>query len=129
VARALAAIGEPDDPRLHADRIELAGRLAALRGEALAALGALGEAARLRSEAGHYRASARALAAAGAAAEAAGLAGEAAKHYLRAGRSAASRGATGPAREWLGQARAIASGAGDAQTAAEAQTALGLLAD
>ena len=116
----IAALGQPEDPRLRADRQELIGHLAMAEQNWDAAIEAFDEAAKLRRETLDYRAMVRALALAGKASESAGHTKEASIRYLRAGRSAVLQGLFDDALKWLNQARQIADTAGEAQIAAEA---------
>ncbi len=114
IVGAMAPGGAPD---LAADRAELEGRLALLRGDANEAEARLIAASELRREAVNYRGMAEALAEAGAAALGAGRQATAADLYLRAGRSALRAGDKRPAGDWLSPAARL----GDASLAAEAR--------
>lgn len=110
----IAALGEPTTAEWRADRAELEGRAAALRGERDAAIRAFGAAAELRREALDYPSMARALAAAGDSAGKGGDAARAADFYLRAGRSALlANPRARTAERWLGEAERFARAAGD----------------
>lgn len=110
-----------------ADRDELVGRLALLRGDPSGAQVAFVSAADARRTMLDYPGMARALAHAAAAAEAQGRGGDAADLYLRAGRTAQINGQTIDARVWLGRARHIAGGVGAADIGAEATARLAVL--
>jgi tetratricopeptide (TPR) repeat protein len=118
---AITALGQPEDPRLRADRQELIGHLAMTELSWNVAIEAFDRAAKLRREALDYRAMVRVLALAGQASEAAGHAKAASIRYLRAGRSAVLQGLFDDARKWLNQAVQIADTAGEAQVAREAR--------
>jgi tetratricopeptide (TPR) repeat protein len=118
---AIAALGQPQQPQLRADRQELVGHLAMADQNGDAAINAFDAAAKLRRETLDYREMVNALALAGEAGEKAGHAKEASLHYLRAGRSAMLQGLFEDAREWLSRAEQIASTAGEAQIAREAR--------
>jgi hypothetical protein len=114
LALQIAALGEPSTSEWRADRAELEGRAAALRGDPDAAIPAFAAAAEFRREALDYPSMARALAAAGEAAGRRGDAASAADFYLRAGRSVLigdlrTRSAEG----WLSEAERFARAAGD----------------
>jgi tetratricopeptide (TPR) repeat protein len=121
---ALAALGQPEQPRLLADRQELVGHLAMAERKWDAAIEAFDAAAKLRRETLDYRGMVKVLALAGKAGEQAGRAKEASIRYLRAGRSAMLQGLFDNAQKWLNRAEQIASTAGEAQIAEEAQTYL-----
>jgi uncharacterized protein HemY len=110
----LASLGDPARAALHADRRELIGRLAVLRGEHGPARLEFERASELRRDDLDYPGMARVLGAAGAAAETEGLAAIAADFFLRAGRSAHLSG--GAARRdierWLAAAERAARNAG-----------------
>jgi tetratricopeptide (TPR) repeat protein len=118
---AIAALGQPQQPQLRADRQELVGHLAMADQNGDAAINAFDAAAKLRRETLDYRQMVNALALAGEAGEKAGHAKEASLRYLRAGRSAMLQGLFEDAREWLSRAEQIASTAGEAQIAREAR--------
>ena len=118
---AIAALGQPEDPRLRADRQELIGHLAMAEHSWDVAIEAFDRAAKLRREALDYRAMVRVLALAGQASEAAGHAKAASIRYLRAGRSAVLQRLFDDAQTWLNQAVQIADTAGEAQIAREAR--------
>jgi len=117
---AITALGQPEQPRLRADRQELVGHLAMAEHNGDAAVEAFDGAAKLRREALDYRAMVRVLALAGQASEKAGRAKEASIRYLRAGRSAVLQGLFDDALKWLNRAAQIADTAGEAQIAREA---------
>ena len=120
----LAALGQPEQPRLLADRQELVGHLAMAEQNWDAAIEAFGLSAKLRREAFDYRGMVRVLALAGNASEKAERTRQSAIFYLRAGRSAVLQGLVDDARNWLNRAEQIANRAGEAQIAAEARTYL-----
>ena len=117
---AITALGQPEQPRLRADRQELVGHLAMAEHNGDAAVEAFDGAAKLRREALDYRAMVRVLVLAGQASEKAGRAKEASIRYLRAGRSAVLQGLFDDALKWLNRAEQIADTAGEAQIAREA---------
>jgi len=125
---AIAALGQPEDLRLRADRRELVGLLAMTEHNWDAAIEAFDGATELRREALDYRAMVRILALAGKACEEAGRAKAASIRYLRAGRSAVLQGLFDDARKWLNRAEQIAATAGEAQIAREARIYLGQMA-
>ncbi|MCP5446170.1 MAG: hypothetical protein H6964_04120 [Chromatiaceae bacterium] len=94
------------------DRVELAGRLAGIRGNTAEALQLLDLAIQARSIARDYRGMVRALAAAGTLAADAGRLPLAADYFLRAGRSAAQRQEP-DARAWLQRALELGKRSGD----------------
>lgn len=118
---AIAGLGQPEHPRLRADRQELVGHLATAEHNPDAAVEAFDGAAKLRREALDYRAMVSVLALAGEASERAGRAKAASIRYLRAGRSAVLQGLFDDALKWLNRAEQIASTAGEAQIAREAR--------
>ncbi len=110
----IASLGAPSDAEWQADRAELEGRAAALRGDDGAAIRHLVAASEWRRETLDYPGMARALGAAGAVAGRGGDAVRAADLFLRAGRSlllAELRPAV--AARWLAQAERYARSAGD----------------
>ena len=117
---AITALGQPEQPRLRADRQELVGHLAMAEHNWDAAIEAFDGAAKLRREALDYRAMVSVLALAGQASEKAGRAKEASIRYLRAGRSAVLQGLFDDALKWLNRAAQIADTAGQAQIVREA---------
>jgi tetratricopeptide (TPR) repeat protein len=126
---ALAALGQPEQPRLLADRQELIGHLAMTEQNWDAAIEAFDAAAKLRRETLDYRGMVKVIALAGKAGEKAGRAKEASIRYLRAGRSAMLQGLFDNAQKWLNRAEQIASTGGEAQIAEEARTYLRQLQD
>jgi hypothetical protein len=129
VARALAALGQAQDPELQADRLELTGRLELLEDRPERALPAFRASADLRRDAEDYLGMARVLALAGEAAERAGMAGEAADLYFRAGRSAEVEGGPADARRWLAAAARLAETTGQTEILAQANERLARLAE
>lgn len=121
---AIASLGQPKQPRLRADRQELAGHLAMAEKHWDVAMDAFDDAVKLRREALDYREMVNALALAGKAGEKAGLAKEASIRYLRAGRSAMLQNFFDNARRWLNRAEQIAITDGEAKIAEKAQTYL-----
>ena len=126
---AIAALGQPEQPRLRGDRQELLGHLAMAEQNPDIAMEAFDEAANLRREALDYRGMVRVLALAGTASEKAEGTREASIRYLRAGRSAMFQGLFDDALKWLNRAEQIASTAGEAQIAQEARIYLRQLQD
>ncbi|MGD9228468.1 MAG: hypothetical protein PVF26_18320 [Desulfobacterales bacterium] len=122
---AIAALGQPEQPRLLADRQELVGHLAAAEQKWDAAIEAFDFTAKLRRETLDYRGMVKVLALAGKAGEKAGRAKEASIRYLRAGRSAVLQGLFADALKWLNRAEQISENAGEAQIAREARIYLG----
>ena len=118
---AITALGQPQEPRLRADRHELLGRLAMAEQNWDAAGAAFDRAADLRREAIDYREMVRALVWGGEASEKAGHHREAGIHYLRAGRSAFFQNQFDDARKWLNRAAQLAETAGDDQIIREAR--------
>jgi tetratricopeptide (TPR) repeat protein len=116
---AIAALGQPEHPRLRADRQELVGHLDMAEQKWGAAVEAFDGAAKLRREALDYRTMVKVLALAGKASEKAGRAKEASIRYLRAGRSAVLQGLFDDALKWLNRAEQIANTAGQAQIVRE----------
>jgi hypothetical protein len=111
----IAALGEPTTGEWQADRAELEGRAAALRGDGGAAIRHFLAASDLRRAALDYPSMARALAAAGDVAGRTGDAARAADLYLRAGRSLLLADLRpGVAARWLAEAERFARSAGDA---------------
>ncbi len=130
IAAALAqmdALAEEPLPALVPDRSELAGRLALLNGDPVAASSAFLAAADGRRTVLDYPGMARALAGAAGAAESLGNAGKAADMWLRAGRTAQIGGQTVVAWEWLTRARDVAGQAGATDVALEATARLRVL--
>ena len=118
---AIAALGQPKQPRLRADRQELVGHLAMAEHNWDAAIEAFDTAAKLRREALDYRGMVKVLSLAGEASEKAGRAKEASIRYLRAGRSAVLQSLFDDALKWLKRAEEIANTTGEAQIAQEAR--------
>ena len=121
---AIAALGQPQQIQLRADRQELVGHLAMAEKNWDAAVEAFDAATKLRREALDYRGMVKVLALAGNAGEKAGRAKEASIRYLKAGRSAVLQGLLDDARRWLNRAEQIAYSTGEAQVAREARTYL-----
>jgi hypothetical protein len=128
LAEAAAALSPTLDEEIVADRQELEGRLALLRGDSAGALAKFLAVADLRRTALEYRGMARALALAGGAATAAARAAEAADLYLRAGRSAQVQDDRDNAGAWLRAARDLGERSGARAVAAEATVRLDALA-
>ena len=121
---AIDSLGQPERPRLRADRQELVGHLAMAEHNWNAAIEAFNTAAKLRREALDYRGMVKVLALSGQASEKAGSATEASIRYLRAGRSAVLQGLFDDALKWLNRAEQIANTAAEAQIAQEARVYL-----
>ena len=111
----IAALGQPDQVRLRANRQELIGRLAMAEQDWQAAIDAFDRTTGLRREALDYRAMVRALVLAGQASEKAGHTREAAIRYLRAGRSVFWQDQLDEAQRWLNHAIQLASTIGEDQ--------------
>ena len=126
---AIAALGQPEQPRLRGDRQELLGHLAMAEQNGDIAMEAFDTASKLRREALDYRGMVRVLALAGKASEKAERTREASIRYLRAGRSAMFQGLFDDALKWLNRAEQIASTAGEAQIARDARAYLRKLQD
>lgn len=126
IQRHLNALPVDDSPGAEADRLELQGELARIRGATDEALRLLDQAILLRSLDRDFRGMTRVLAAAGDLAERAGRTDLAGSYLLRAGRSAAQRGEP-DARTWLTRARGLGERAGDAALVLEAETMLNQL--
>ena len=120
----VTALGQPEQSRLHADRLELAGRLALAEQNWDAAVEALDSAASLRREALDYRGMVRALVLAGEGSEKAGRNRQAAILYLRAGRSAFFNDQMADAQKWLNHSVQLASTAGEDKIIEEARSHL-----
>jgi len=120
----IAALGQPQQIQLRADRHELVGHLAMAEKNWDAAVEAFDAATKLRREALDYRQMVKVLALAGNASEKAERAKEASIRYLRAGRSAGLQGLFDDALKWLTRAEQIANTANEAQIAREARTYL-----
>jgi tetratricopeptide (TPR) repeat protein len=127
LATAVAALDPASGEEIAADRRELEGRLASLRGDWTGAIASLLSVAASRRDALDYRGMARALALAGGAAESAGRYTEAADLYLRAGRSAQLQDDRPHARAWLMTARNLGERIGEPAIAAEARVRLDAL--
>jgi tetratricopeptide (TPR) repeat protein len=121
---AIAALGQPDQRQLRADRRELMGHLAMAEQSWDAAIEAFDGAAELRREVLDYRGMVKVMALAGKAGEQAERARVASIRYLRAGRSAVLQGMFDDARQWLNRAAQIADTAGETQIAREARSHL-----
>ncbi|MGD8962669.1 MAG: tetratricopeptide repeat protein [Desulfobacterales bacterium] len=104
----IAALGQPDELRLRANRQELVGHLAMAEQDWPAAIEAFDRTTRLRREALDYRSMVRALVLAGQASEKAGQTREAAIRYLRAGRSVFWQDQLDEAQRWLNHAIQLA---------------------
>jgi tetratricopeptide (TPR) repeat protein len=122
--KAIAALGQPEHPRLLADREELAGHLAMAEQKWDAAIEAFDLSAKLRRETLDYRGMVNVLALAGNASEKAERIRESAIFYLRAGRSAALQGLFDDAQKWLNQSVKLASNAGEDKIIQEARNYL-----
>ncbi|MEJ2223367.1 MAG: hypothetical protein P8X80_21530 [Desulfobacterales bacterium] len=120
----IAALGQPEHPRLLADREELVGHLAMAEQNWDAAIKAFDLSAKLRREALDYRGMVNVLALAGNASEKAERTRESAIFYLRAGRSAALQGLFDDAQKWLNQSVKLASNAGEDKIIQEARNCL-----
>jgi len=120
----IAALGQPEHPRLLADREELAGHLAMAEQKWDAATEAFDLSAKLRRETLDYRGMVNVLALAGSASEKAERTRESAIFYLRAGRSAALQGLFDDAQKWLNQSVKLASNAGEDKIIQEARNYL-----
>jgi tetratricopeptide (TPR) repeat protein len=110
----VAAMGEPTDPRVAADRLELQGRQAMLEARWDDAVSLLDAAARLRAESRDYREMALTLAISARACERAQRPEAGAHRYLRAARSAMVNGQTDLAADWLQESLRLADRAGAA---------------
>ena len=121
---AVTALGQPQQPLLRADRLELAGRLALAEQNWDAAVEAFDSAASLRREALDYRGMVRALVLAGEGSEKAGRNRQAAILYLRAGRSAFFSDQMADAQKWLNHSVQLASTAGEDKIIEEARSHL-----
>ncbi len=120
----IAALGQPQQSRLRADRQELLGRLAMAEQNWDAAIEAFDSAATLRREALDYRGMVRVVVLAGEAHKKAGRTRAAAIYYLRAGRSAFWQNQHDDARQWLNQSAQLANSAGEDQIIQEARNLL-----
>jgi len=121
---AIAALGQPEHPRLRADRQELLGHLAMVEENWDAAIEAFDTAAKLRREALDYREMVKVLALAGQASEKTGRLKEASIRYFRAGRSAVLQGLFDDARKWLNQSLQLSNNAGEDKINQEARSFL-----
>jgi tetratricopeptide (TPR) repeat protein len=121
---AIAALGQPEQPRLLADRQELVGHLAMAEHNWDTAIEAFDTAAQLRRGALDYRGMVKVLAMAGQAEEKAGRARQASIRYFRAGRSAVLQGLFDDARKWLNQSVKLASKAAEDKMIQEARNYL-----
>ena len=121
----IAALGQPQNPELRADRQELLGHLAMAEQNWDAASEAFDATIRLRRETFDYREMVRALVWAGEANEKAGRLREAAIRYLRAGRSAFLQDQLDDAHRWLNRAVQLAGAADEDQISQEALHLLG----
>ena len=120
----LAAMGDVTGDLLLAEQAELSGCIALLEEDWQSAIKAFEMETSLRRRALHYAGMAEALGSAGLAFEKQGDLGRAADRYLRAGRSAQLQDMHEEARAWLTRALALASRAGDQETAREARERL-----
>jgi tetratricopeptide (TPR) repeat protein len=120
----IAALGQPEQSRLRADRQELVGRLAMAEQNWDTAIEALDLSATLRREAHEYRGMVRVVVLAGEASQKAGRTREAAIYYLRAGRSAFWQNQFDDARQWLNQSAQLANSAGEDHIIQEARSLL-----
>lgn len=127
--QALAALGNPADMALRADRLELMGRKRLLRGETADALSAFQETTNLRRDTKDYVGVSRALAFSGDAAELAGRRADAADYYLRAGRAAQADGRPTVAKPWLEHAARLAREADQPSVLREARERLTAIAN
>ena len=121
---AIVALGQPEQPRLRADRQELEGHLAMAEHNWDTAIEAFDTSAQLRREALDYRGMVKVLALAGQAGEKAGRVRQASIRYFRAGRSAVLQGLFDDARKWLNQSVKLASNAGEDKIIQEARNYL-----
>ena len=117
----IAALGNPGNPILRGDLMELNGHLAMGEQNWDAAVKAFDGAASLRRETLDYATMARVLALAAEASSKAGNATAAAQRFLRAGRSAGLQEDYKAARLWLGHAERLAAEAGEDEIAHEAR--------
>lgn len=117
----IGSLGESMIPRLQADRMELAGRLALLEGLWTEAVNVLDQAARKRSETRDYRSMASILAVSAGACEQQGRLEPAAYRYLRAARSAFLNGDIERAEAWIQEALRLADRAGASDIGARAR--------
>jgi uncharacterized protein HemY len=120
----IAALGQPEQSRLLADRQELVGRLAMAEQNWDTAIEAFDSASNLRRETLDYRGMVRVVVLAGEASQKAGRPREAAVRYLRAGRSAFWQDEFDDARQWLNQSVQLATSAGEDQIRQEARSYL-----
>jgi tetratricopeptide (TPR) repeat protein len=117
----IAALGDPRNPILRGDLMELNGHLAMGEQNWSAAVKALDGAVVLRRETLDYAAMAKVMALAAEACNKAGKTTAAAQRFLRAGRSAGLQADYDSARRWLGHAEQLAGEAGEDQIAHEAR--------
>ena len=117
----ITALGNPDNPILRGDLMELNGHLAMGEQNWDAAVKAFDGAASLRREALDYPAMAKVLALAAEASNKAGNPTAAAQRFLRAGRSAALQENYKAARLWLARAERLSAEAGEDRIAHEAR--------
>ncbi len=120
----IAALGQPNEIELRANRQELLGRLAMAEQDWDVAIEAFDGTTDLRREALDYHAMVRALVLAGEANEKAGHIRKAAVRYLRAGRSAFWQDQFGDAHKWLNQSAQLANTAGEDKIVQEARSLL-----
>ena len=117
----MTALGNPSNPILRGDLIELQGHLAMSKQNWVAAVNSFDEAVSLRRETLDYPAMAKALALAAGACKKAGKTKAASQRFLRAGRSAVLQTDYDTAQIWLNQAEQLATETGDDQIAREAR--------
>ncbi len=110
---AIAALGQPTQPNLRADREELLGHLGMAEKNWQAAIKAFDAATTLRREILDYRGMVLTLAKAGEACEKEGQLVAASRRYLRAGQSAALQNDSHHAKTWLTRALQLAEQGGD----------------
>jgi hypothetical protein len=127
LAQCLAALGDPIDPGLRADRQELLGRSQLLSGAPTQALATFRDTVIQRRDTKDLPGVARALAFAGRAAADSGNGAEAADLYLRAGRAAQANNRPKEARQWLGSAARLAESSNAAAVLTEARERLASL--
>lgn len=115
------ALGNPKNPLLRGDLVELKGHLALAERDWVAAVKAFDQAVILRRETIDYQAMRKDLALAAKASERAGKIKGASERYLRAGRSAAMQGEYDAAKLWLIRAVQLAEKIRENQIAQEAR--------